>query len=153
MDQKKERGKSAWRRERSERSQADLVTAGNQVFPPPGQSAYTPAYRLKVLAEAAGCTQPGELAALARREGLYISTITKWKAQQKRMEALGGGIDMAKHMEEITKLQQQLKASEREKRGLERKLERANRMLEYQKKSFALMEELKRTQKDGEKSP
>ncbi len=46
-------------------------------------------YKLKILREAEACTQPGELGALLRREGLYSSNLTTWRAQRERGERLG----------------------------------------------------------------
>src|SRR5574342_755653 len=46
-------------------------------------------YKLKILREAEACTQPGELGALLRREGLYSSNLTTWRAQRERGELLG----------------------------------------------------------------
>jgi transposase-like protein len=39
-----------------------------------------------VLAEAEACTEPGEVGALLRREGLYSSNLTTWRRQQARGE-------------------------------------------------------------------
>ena len=41
-------------------------------------------YKLKILREADACRQPGELGALLRREGLYASNVTTWRAQRER---------------------------------------------------------------------
>ena len=46
-------------------------------------------YKLKILREAEGCPQPGALGALLRREGLYSSNLTTWRAQRQAGE-LGG---------------------------------------------------------------
>lgn len=46
-------------------------------------------YKLKILREAEACTRPGELGALLRREGLYSSNLTTWRAQRRTGE-LGG---------------------------------------------------------------
>jgi len=46
-------------------------------------------YKFKILREADACTQPGELGALLRREGLYSSNVTTWRAQRERGELLG----------------------------------------------------------------
>ena len=43
---------------------------------------FTAAYKLKVLAEATACRQPGELGALLRREGLYSFHLAAWRAAQ-----------------------------------------------------------------------
>jgi transposase-like protein len=45
---------------------------------------FSAAYKLKVLEEAATCTQPGALGALLRREGLYSSHLTVWRAAAKQ---------------------------------------------------------------------
>jgi len=46
-------------------------------------------YKLKILREAEAYTQPGELGALLRREGLYSSNVRTWRAQRERGEFLG----------------------------------------------------------------
>ena len=46
-------------------------------------------YKLRILREAEACTQPGELGALLRREGLYSSNLTTWRAQRERGELAG----------------------------------------------------------------
>lgn len=45
---------------------------------------FTAAYKLSIVAEADACTRPGELGALLRREGLYSSHLTTWRAQRDR---------------------------------------------------------------------
>jgi transposase len=44
---------------------------------------FTAAYKLRILQEADACTQPGEVGALLRREGLYTSHLTYWRKQRK----------------------------------------------------------------------
>jgi transposase len=46
-------------------------------------------YKLKILREAEACTQPGELGALLRREGLYSSNLRTWREQRRRGELAG----------------------------------------------------------------
>ena len=43
---------------------------------------FTAAYKLRVLQEADRCSQPGEIGALLRREGLYSSHIATWRRQR-----------------------------------------------------------------------
>ncbi len=43
---------------------------------------FTAEYKLVVLREADGCTQPGEVGALLRREGLYSSHLADWRKQR-----------------------------------------------------------------------
>ena len=46
-------------------------------------------YKLKILREVETCTKPGAIGALLRREGLYSSNMTTWRAQRRTGE-LGG---------------------------------------------------------------
>lgn len=50
---------------------------------------FTAAFKLKMLEAAAQCTKPGELGALLRREGLYSSHLTTWRAAARRGELAG----------------------------------------------------------------
>ena len=43
---------------------------------------FSPAYKLRILAEADECSQRGEIGALLRREGLYSSHLDKWRRQR-----------------------------------------------------------------------
>ena len=40
---------------------------------------FTAQYKLKIVQEADRCTEPGEVGALLRREGLYSSQLTNWR--------------------------------------------------------------------------
>src|ERR1019366_1269846 len=43
---------------------------------------FTAEYKLRVLREAEVCSQPGEIGALLRREGLYSSILSEWRKQR-----------------------------------------------------------------------
>ncbi len=43
---------------------------------------FSAAYKLRILAEADACTEPGAIGALLRREGLYSSHLATWRAQR-----------------------------------------------------------------------
>ena len=45
---------------------------------------FTAAYKLRMLQEAEQCTQPGDIGALLRREGLYSSHLTIWRRQREQ---------------------------------------------------------------------
>jgi len=45
---------------------------------------FTAAYKLRMLLESEQCTQPGEVGALLRREGLYSSHLTSWRKQREQ---------------------------------------------------------------------
>lgn len=50
---------------------------------------FTAAYKVKVLEEAERCATPGAVGALLRREGLYSSHLTAWRAAARRGELAG----------------------------------------------------------------
>lgn len=93
---------------------------------------FTAAYRQRILAEADALTEPGALGALLRREGLYSSHLSKWRAMADRggatpLEAQKPGRKPSTKDPAIEKL-------ERENRRLVEKLERAEKIIEIQKK-------------------
>ncbi len=49
----------------------------------PQRRRYSAEYKLRIVQEADACTEPGEVAALLRREGLYTSHLTYWRKQQR----------------------------------------------------------------------
>ena len=48
----------------------------------PKRRRFSAEYKLRILREADGCTRPGEVGALLRREGLYTSHLTYWRRQR-----------------------------------------------------------------------
>jgi len=42
---------------------------------------FTAAYKLRILREADGCTEFGQIASLLRREGIYSSSLSLWRRQ------------------------------------------------------------------------
>ncbi len=63
----------------------DMVTkkpdvAPTEVTPKAKRRTYSPAFKRKILAEAdAAAAEPGQVAALLRRHGLYSSHLTEWR--------------------------------------------------------------------------
>jgi transposase-like protein len=55
----------------------------------PVRRRFTAEYKIRVLREADRCTQPGQLGALLRREGLYSSHLSTWR-QQREEGSLAG---------------------------------------------------------------
>ncbi len=50
---------------------------------------FTAEYKRRILREAEACTAPGAIGVLLRREGLYSSNLTTWRAQRERGELVG----------------------------------------------------------------
>ena len=50
---------------------------------------FTAEYKRKILQEADACTEPGQIGALLRREGLYSSHLVTWRHARERGELAG----------------------------------------------------------------
>lgn len=96
---------------------------------------FTAQYKLKVLREADHCKQPGEIGALLRREGLYWSNLTLWRKQRQSGELVGlKGKGWGAQRLERNPLAEQVRRLERENARLKRRAERAEGIVEVQKK-------------------
>ena len=96
---------------------------------------YSQAYKRQVLAEAAQCKQ-GEMGALLRREGLYYSTLSKWR-QQHAEGKLDGRRAQIKAVQ--SEQAQELKRLQQENTRLQARLEMAEAIIEVQKKLARLL--------------
>ena len=106
----------------------------------PKRRLFTAEYKLKILAEADACLGTRQVAAMLRREGLYHSALLDWR----RARAAGalsalGPIKPGPKGKEVNPLEAENKQLQKEKRSLERRLKRAELLLEIQKKVSELM--------------
>jgi transposase-like protein len=96
---------------------------------------FTGEYKLRVLREADRCRQPGEIGALLRREGLYGSNLTTWRKQRESGELAGlKGQRRGPKGREKNPLADRVRELERETLRLKRRAERAEGIVELQKK-------------------
>jgi transposase-like protein len=96
---------------------------------------FTAMYKIRILQQAETCSQPGELGALLRREGLYSSNLATWRRQ--RDQGLLKAMTPQKRgrkAKERNHLVAQVARLERENRRLEQKLKKAEIIIEAQKK-------------------
>ena len=115
-----------------------LATAGPEV-PDPQVTAkaqrrrFTAAFKLDVLREADQCTEPGSIGALLRRHGLYSSLLTTWRRErdQGALQQLERkrGRKSTRHP-----LDERVAQLEKENRKLQRRLHRAETIIDIQKK-------------------
>jgi len=106
-----------------------------EVAAKPTRRRYTAEYKHRILREAVACTRPGELGALLRREGLYSSNLTVWRKQRERREI--EGLSQKKRgplPKEKNPLAAKVATLERENRRLRARSERAEGLVELQKK-------------------
>lgn len=106
-----------------------------EVVPTAKRRRFTAKDKLRILEEAEACTEPGELGALLRREGIYSSYLSRWRRARDRgqLQALSpkkrgpkspAGNELTK---EVAKL-------ERENERLQARLAQAEAIIEAQKK-------------------
>jgi transposase len=96
---------------------------------------FTAEYKLRVLHEADRCKQPGEIWALLRREGLYWSNLITWRKQRQSGELAGlRGKRRGPKRREKNPLANRVTELERENARLKRRAERAEGIVELQKK-------------------
>ena len=101
---------------------------------------FTAKEKLRILEEAEACTEPGEIGALVRREGIYSSYLSRWRQARDRgqLTALSSKQRGPKRSadkalaEEVVKLR-------RENERLQARLEQAETIIEVQKKLSQLL--------------
>jgi transposase len=101
---------------------------------------FTAEYKRRILREADRCTKSGELGALVRREGLYFSHIRDWRAARERgeLEALRPKRRGPKPVPPDPR-DKKIAELERENVRLSKRAERAEALVELQKKVAALL--------------
>jgi len=101
---------------------------------------FTAKYKLRILAQADRCSQPGELGAMLRREGLYSSNLTTWRRQKEKglLQAMSAKKRGRKHKEK-NPLASRVAQLEKENRRLEQKLKQAELIIEAQKKMSEIL--------------
>ena len=101
---------------------------------------FTAEYKRRIVREADRCTKPGEIGALLRREGLYSSLLTTWRAARDRGEY--EGLSPKKRGPKATPpdpRDKKIAEQEREITRLRKRAERAEALVELQKKVAALL--------------
>jgi transposase-like protein len=106
----------------------------------PQRRRFSAEYKLRILREAEACTEPGEVGALVRREGLYSSHLSKWRQQREAgaLEALGrprGRKPADRREREVAELRRRAERAEAE-------LAKARKVIEVQGNVSALLGEL-----------
>jgi len=121
-----------------------------EVVPRARRRTFSNADKRRILLAADRCTQPGEIGALMRREGVYSSSLSTWRRQreaadlgalapQKRGPKADAGRADSQQIAQLT----------RERDKLQRQLDKANLVIEVQKKVGALLALLEQNGKPG----
>ena len=129
---------------------AEARDTDTEVVPRARRRSFTKADKRRILQAADRCTQPGEIGALMRREGVYSSSLSTWRRQreaadlaalapQKRGPKADGRRADALQIAQLTRDNDKLKVQ----------LDKANLVIEVQKKVGALLALLEQGNKPG----
>ena len=105
-----------------------------EVVPMAERRRFTAEEKLRILEEADACTQPGEIGALVRREGIYSSYLSRWREARDRgqLSSLGAQRRGPKPMSDATLSRENAKLR-REIARLQKRLDQAETIIEVQK--------------------
>ena len=105
-----------------------------EVVPRAKRQQFSAEYKLRILAEAEQCQEPGQVGALLRREGLYSSHLTRWRQLREAGQLQGRqrGRKPDPQVEELSQLRQ-------ENQRLRTQLAQAELVMDVQKKLSQLL--------------
>jgi transposase len=104
----------------------------------PKRRSFTPEYKARIVEEADACTQPGEIGALLRREGVYSSHLVDWRREYRigAAERLSGRRRGPKGKDPLVRQKEEL---EGQVARLQQRLRQAEKIIEVQKKVSELL--------------
>ena len=146
MDKTLNRRLLAPERGEPERSGGEPNGGGNNAAAPdpevsakPKRRRFTPAYKAHIVEEAQRCTEPGEVGALLRREGLYSSALTQWRRQYQAGALRALKDDKRGRKRTRDARDEALQRLQRDNERLNKKLRQAELIIEIQKKVAAML--------------
>jgi len=109
-----------------------------EVVPKAKRRKFSVEYKRRILEEADHSTEPGQIGALLRREGLYSSHLSTWRRQRDQglVQALSPKKRGRKRKDE---LEREVSRLQRENERLQANLEQAEMIIEVQKKLSQLL--------------
>jgi len=100
---------------------------------------FTVEYKRRIVREADACKTPGAIGALLRREGLYSSHLRTWRVARDRGELTGPPQKRGPAPQVSDPRDKRIAELERERARWQRRAERAEALVEVQKKVAALL--------------
>lgn len=126
------------------------ATPDPEVIERAARRTFSAEYKARIVREAERCHEPGAIGALLRREGLYSSHLVAWR-KLLRQNGLEGLKRKRRGPTSKPKPSARELALEREKRQLEKRLAKAEAIIDFQKKVHALLGiPLKHQELDGD---
>jgi transposase len=100
---------------------------------------FTVEYKRQIVREADACKTSGAVGALLRREGLYSSHLTTWRAARERGELVGAPKKRGPVRRVADPRDKRIIELERERTRCQQRAERAEALVELQKQMAALL--------------
>ncbi len=125
------------------RARSDSGAGGRKLAPDPEvterpqRRRFTAEYKLRIVREADACKGDGDVGALLRREGLYSSHLSSWRREREAIAK--AGMAASKRGRKANVVDPRLKELERENARLRRRLQRADIVIDIQKKASELL--------------
>ncbi len=107
----------------------------NEVTPRATRRRFSTSYKLRILAQADRCTKKGEIGALLRGEGLYSSHLSTWRTQRDQGEL--GSKKLGRPAGDPS--EKEMAHLRRENERLQAKLDKAEIIIDVQKKLSSLL--------------
>ena len=111
----------------------------SEVLERPVRRRFTAEYKQRILAEADGCTKPGMIGELLRREGLYSSHLSKWRIQREEGITNGLSKQRGRQSQDKNPLAEENARLQKEINRLQTSLTHAQTIIEVQKKLSQLL--------------
>ncbi len=127
--------------ERTDSTEKRLATPSAEVQEKPERRRFAAEYKLRILAEADGCTDVGQVGELLRREGLYSSLLSTWRRQ--REEGVLAGLTPKRRGRKAkakNPLAEEMARLQRENERLKTKLRQAELVIDVQKKVSEMLD-------------
>jgi transposase len=137
--------------ERMESIVTKRTSSTTEVNEKPARRRFSAEYKLRILAEADGCTELGQIGEVLRREGLYSSHLNNWRRQ--RDEGVLAGLVPKRRGRKATPrnpLADENAKLQRKNRRLEEKLRQAELIIDVQKKVSEMLNIPLKNLDDGE---
>lgn len=109
-------------------------------------------YKLRILKEAEACKDSRSLGGLLRREGLYHSSLSLWRKQQREGTVVGLGKRQGRKGPEVNELLLENKKLRKENEQIKRRLAQAELIIDVQKKISQILGIPLQSEQEGENS-
>ena len=120
-------------------NRAPAAPPNPEVSARPKRRQFTAAYKARIVEEVQQCTEQGQIGVILRREGLYSSAITLWRRQYQSGALRALKDDKRGRRTTRDPRDQELERQRREIEHLNKKLHKAELIIDIQKKVAALL--------------